>query len=164
MAATVVQDWVSNTNGTAATTSVTVNLGATATSGNTLIVAVNSDNTVTTPSGYTSLVSSVHNAGCYLFAKIAAGTETGVTVSPSASASTCVAITEIAGLTGATIANRLDQSTSNGSSSSSGTRSTGTTGTTSQADEYAVAVWGYSAGTGNPAFTAGGGNKWASGA
>lgn len=161
--ATVVQDWVSATTGSAASpASLTVNLGVTATAGNTLLVAVTSDATVSTPTGYTSLVSSIHNAGCYLFGKVSAGSETGVTVTPAVAASTSVAIAEIGGLSGATIANQLDQTVSNGTSTGQNTRSTGTTGTTSQADEYAVAVWGYTASVTVADFTAGGDSKWIS--
>jgi hypothetical protein len=162
MPATMVQDWTSaNTGATASPANVTVNLGATATAGNTLLVVVNSDATVNTPSGYTPLVSSIHNAGCYLFGKVAAGSETGVTATPTTAASTCVAIAEIGNLTGAAIANRLDVTASAGSSTGSATWSTGTTGTTAQADEYAVAVWGYTASVGvGSDFTNGGGNKW----
>jgi hypothetical protein len=159
--ATVVQDWVAATTGSAASpASASVNLGATATAGNTLLVAVTSDATVSTPPGYAPLASSIHNAGCYLFGKVAAGSETGVTVTPSVAASTSVAIAELGGLSGATIANRLDQAVGNGSGTGQNTRSTGTTGTTAQADEYAVAVWGYSASVAVADFTAGGGGKW----
>jgi len=159
--ATAVQDWTSTTTTTTTPATCTLTFGSAATAGTTLLVAVNSDATVGTPSGYTSLVSSIHNAGCYLFGKVAAGGETSVTVTPSVSASTCVAMAEIGNLSGAAIANRLDVSTSNGAASAAFTWSTGTTGTTAQADEYAVAVWGYSAavGTGSD-FTTGGGNKW----
>lgn len=161
MPATAVQDWTSTTTTTTTPASLAITLGAAATAGNTLLVAVNSDATVTTPAGYTSLVSSVHNAGCYLFGKVATGGETGVTVSPTVSASTCVAIAEIGNLSGAAITNRLDQTASAGASSGSFTWSTGTTATTAQADEYAVAVWGYTAATTTGTdFTNGGGNKW----
>lgn len=166
MSATVVQDWVSATTGSAASPSnVSVLLGGSgtpATADNTLIVAVNSDATVGTPAGYTPIVSSIHNAGCYLFAKIAAGGETGVTVTPAVAASTSVAIAEFGNLTGATIAARVDATASGGSSTGQNTRSTGTTGGTVQADELAVAVWGYSASTAPTDFAAGGGNKWVS--
>lgn len=159
MPATVVQDWVSvDTGDTASPTSATVDLGVAATAGNTLLVAVNADFTVSAPSGYTQLASSVHNAGCYLFGKIAAGGETGVTVTPDSAVSMGVAIAEIGGLSGATITDQLDQVATGGSSSGATTRSTGTTGTTAQDDEYAVAVWGYSAGQGT--YAGGGGDKW----
>lgn len=164
MPATAVQDWVSaDTGTTAGPTTVTVNLGVTATASNVLLVAVNSDATVNTPAGYTSLVSSIHNAGCYLFGKVAAGSETGVTVTPTVAASTCVAIAEIGGLLAAVIASILDKTASGGSSTGANTRSTGTTAGTVQADEYAVAVWGYSATVGAggvPNFITGGSNKW----
>jgi hypothetical protein len=159
--ATAVQDWTSTTTTTATPATLSLNFGTAATAGTTLLVAVNSDATVATPAGYTSLVSSVHNAGCYLFGKIAAGGETGVTVTPSVAASTCLAIAEIANLSGAAITNRLDQTASAGASSGSFTWSTGTTGTTTLADEYAVAVWGYTAATTTGTdFTTGGGGKW----
>lgn len=159
MPATAVQDWVATTTGTTASpTSASVSLGVTATANNVLLVAVNSDATVNTPAGYTSLVSSIHNAGCYLFGKVAAGSETGVTVTPTVAASTCVGIAEIGGLLAAVIASIIDKTASGGSAATTTTRSTGTTAGTVQADEYAVAVWGYT--DGNVAFPSGGSNKW----
>lgn len=166
MPATVVQDWASATTGTTASpANATVQLSGTgtpATAGNLLLVAVNSDATVATPSGYTLIASSIHNAGCYLYGKVAAGGETGVTVTPNVAASTSVAIAEIGNLSGATVANILDKTASNGTGTGQNTRSTGTTAGTVQADEYAVAVWGYSANTASfPAdFGSGGNNKW----
>jgi hypothetical protein len=155
----VVQDWVFADTGTATSpTNVTVNLGVAATAGTTLLAAVNSDATVSTPSGWTLIASSIHNAGCYLFAKLAAGGETGITVTPDVAAATCVGIVELTGMSGANIAAQTDVTATNGSAAGSTTRSTGTTATSTSADEYAVALWGYSASQG--IYPAGGANKW----
>jgi len=154
----VVQDWVFADTADTTPASVSVNLGLAATAGTTLLVAVNSDATVNTPSGWTLVVSSIHFAGCYLFAKIAAGGETGVTATPTSSASTCVGIAEVSGFVGANVAAQTDQTVSNGSSSGASTRSTGTTAATQQNDEYAVAVWGYS--SSQTIYASGGANKW----
>lgn len=144
--ATIVQAWTFATSGAGTPATQSVNLpGGAATAGNTLLVAATGDATIATPSGYTSVQSSVHNAGMYLFAKIADGSETGVTVTPSVSAAVCVGIAEIGNLTGALITDRIDQTATNGTSSGVASRSTGTTGTTAQNDEYAVALIGYSA-------------------
>lgn len=158
---TVVQDWVTNDTGSnTSPANVSVSLGATATALNTLLVVVNSDATVATPSGYTLIESSIHNAGCYIFGKISNGSETGVTITPNVNASTCVAMAEFSGMTGASIASQVDQTASNGSASIVGTRSTGTTSATTQNDEYVLGIWGYTAD--QAIFAGGGGNKWLS--
>src|SRR6476469_7360239 len=142
----IVQDWTFADTGTATSpANVTLTLGGATTAGNKLLMAVNSDATVATPAGWTLIVSSIHNAGCYLFAKKTLGGETAFTVTPGSAASTCVGVAEYDGFIGATIATAQDQTQTNGSATGAATRSTGTTATTTLADEYAIAIWGYSA-------------------
>lgn len=57
--------------------------GGAASSGDLLLVAIGSNTVVSTPSGYAADVSDVNASGTYIFRKVAAGGETGVTVTTS---------------------------------------------------------------------------------
>lgn len=75
--------------------------------GNLLILGVNSDTVVSTPSGYTVAVSDVGNQGAYVFYKVAAGGETAVTVTTSGDHATALSFLRYSGST----ATPLDQVT-----------------------------------------------------
>jgi hypothetical protein len=156
---TVVQQWNAVTSTTTTPASIVVPLltGA-AVAGNLLLLAANADDVIGLPTGYTQITNSIHNAGCYLWAKIAAGGEVSATVVPNAGASICGAIAEIGGVVGGTVAATVDKTATNGTSSGVSSLSSGTTAALAQTDEYSVAVFGYSASQGQ---LAGGGNsKW----
>lgn len=159
MALTLVQGsgagaWGSATNGTG-TGAVAVTWGTGRTSGNLIILCVNSDTTVGVPTGFTSDQSQVNDSGGYIFFRIADNSATD-TPSISVSASTCIAWAEYSG--NDPVPSDVSTSAGAGDTASTTAFSTGTTGTTAQADELAVAVWGYSASQGRLAN--GGGNYW----
>lgn len=79
--ASIVQSAAMASLGTQSTYSAT--FGAAPTSGNILTAIVNSDATVTTPSGYTVRQSVVSGTGFYVYEKVSNGTETTITVSPT---------------------------------------------------------------------------------
>lgn len=88
----------------ATTASLAIGAGdgwAAPTAGNTLVVSVCSDFTVTAPSGsgtWTAGPSIVANSAVYTYYKIATGTETTITLAPSGSAKISVTACEYAGL------------------------------------------------------------------
>lgn len=132
--------WGSATNGTVATDPVAVTWASARTAGSLLLLAANSDSTLTTPTGWTLDQSQVNNSGLYLWWRIS---DNSATDAPSLdnNASTAIAWAEYTGNT----ATPSDVSTSSGTAASAATAwSTGTTGTTAQADELAVALWGSS--------------------
>lgn len=146
MAVSFVQE-NNGTTGTGTPSSVNATLPSGTTSGNTLILIVNCDATVNTPSGFTLDRQSVANCGLYIYRKATSNGETSWTVTPTSAASTVWYVAEISGLT----ASPLDRvaSQTGGSSSSA---STGTTATTTQDDELAIGAWGASR-TGSTAAT-----------
>lgn len=70
-----------------------------ASAGDLLVVGVNSDTTVTTPSGYTAAQTDVGNQGCYVFYKVAAGGETAVTITTSGDHETALSFLRYSGAT-----------------------------------------------------------------
>lgn len=85
----------------AASTSIGAAEGwAAPTAGNLLVASANSDATVTmTTAGFTAGPSVVDGNGAYMWYKVAAGTESTITVTPSASANTVLTVAEYSGLT-----------------------------------------------------------------
>lgn len=153
---TLVQGWTTASNTNNASTDVAVTWGGSRTSGNLLILIVNSDTTQSTPTGWTLGKSQVNDSGGYIFWRIA---DNSATDSPTFTAnfSTVAAYAEFSGNT----ATPNDVSTSAGTSTASNAAfSTGTTGATAQANELAVACWGYSAT--QVQLANGGGNIWSS--
>src|SRR5690606_27830854 len=115
------------------------------TSGNTLLLAVSSDATVNTPSGWTKDREQVNNNGHYLFRKTAAGTEQTVAVAPTTGASTAWVYLELSGIAAE---DPLAATTSTGSAAGSDSRNTGPTSTTcGAAGGIAVATSGLPLGT-----------------
>ncbi len=138
---TTVQGWRTTT--TAATTTTTLNAtwASTPTTGNLLLMAVNCENSVSTPSGWTLAASQVSGSGLYLFYKIADGSETTTqSVTASAASSFVVSLAEYFGQA----TSPLDVVSSAASGTSALT--TGTANLTGPTD-LAVAVFG-SYGTG----------------
>src|SRR3954469_7839546 len=82
---------------TASATSVTATWPSGApVNGNTLVAIVNSDSTITTPSGWTVRRSLVNTQGFGIYEKIAGAAETTtVTVSPTATAATALTVIEL---------------------------------------------------------------------
>jgi len=124
----------------AAVTAAQVVTFTAATAGNLLVVAGNSDATLTISGGgggWTLADSAVANQGTYLWFKTAAGGETSVTLTPSVSDMVAGAVAEF------TVVATLDVHTStNRSGSSAATVATGTTGATAQSVELVVVVAG----------------------
>lgn len=136
----LVQSNAGNT-ATSTPTSLSATLPGTPTSGNTLILIVSSDATVSTPAGWTVDKSQINNNGHYLFRKTSAGTETSVTVNPTVGASTSWNYMEYSGMH----ASPLAVTTSAGSGTGISSLATGTTGTSSGATGgIAIASWGQS--------------------
>lgn len=131
--------WGTTNNAATPSNSVAVTWFTGRTSGNLLVLCVNSDATMSTPTGWTVGKSQVNDSGGYIYWRIADNTSTD-TPTLNNGASTCIAWAEYSG----NAASQPDASASTGASTSGGTRSTGTTGTTAQADELAVALWGWS--------------------
>lgn len=126
-------------SGTSQVASQGVTLSGGATAGNLLLVAANSDATVTGPGGFTLAGSEVVTAGLYLWWKIAAGGETTFTVTPSVSDTVAVAALEYSGIA----TSPVDATAAAASSGSTvGPVTAGATGTTAQAVELVIAVTG----------------------
>ena len=105
----VVQAWRPTSSGGSTFTTFNATFNATPTAGNLLLCAVNCENTVATPAGWTSLVSDVTGSGMYLFGKIADGTETTTLPLTSPVASAFAAGTaEYSGQAAGTISSLLD--------------------------------------------------------
>jgi hypothetical protein len=140
MPATTVQQTAGNT-GTATPTSVTIDLADPATVGNVLLLVVNCDSTLPTPSGWTLAESQVNFSGLYLWHKTALGGETQVIYDALSGVSSAWWLAEVNGLT----LPALDVTAgANTSATATTSYSTGTTATTAQADEFAIAAWGLS--------------------
>lgn len=110
--------------------------------GNLLVVNANSDATLTmTSSGWTLTTSSVNDTGLYQWHKIAGASESAtVTVTPSVSASTEIVLEEWSGNLSSS---PLDKFASGVQATGAATVPSGTTTTTAQADELAVAAFGW---------------------
>jgi hypothetical protein len=125
----------------ATTTALAIGAGdgwATPTAGNTLVVAVCSDFTVTAPSGsgtWTAGPSIVANSAVYTYYKTAVGTESTITLSPSGSAKISVTACEY----GAMLAPSFDTSNSSVINNSLGTTTTAASVTTTAAADLIVA-------------------------
>lgn len=126
----------------AAVASLTGTYAPAPTSGNLLTANVCSDATVTmTSTGWTLAVSSVSDVGLYQWYKLAGASESAsVVATPSGSASTEIVIEEWSG----NVASLPLDKTSSGSAGSGLTNvPSGTTAATVQADELAVAAFGW---------------------
>lgn len=134
MAETLVQS--KSYTGTAAS-SHSIVLDAGPTQGNLLVLAVVSDATVNTPSGWSVVNSAVDDTGTYMYTKDAgAGESATITVSPASSAALAMAVLEYSGMSASSLdktEKAIDQSTP---------CSTGTTATTTQGDEVLVGMVG----------------------
>jgi hypothetical protein len=80
----IVQQW-SGSTGTTSTSSVTITLPSATATGRQLVLAVASDTTLDTPTGFTLDRSQVNGDGLYLFRKATAAGETSWTLTPTAS-------------------------------------------------------------------------------
>jgi len=126
-------------SGTSSVSSQGVTLDAGATAGNLLLVAANSDATLTTPSGFSLAASKVSTAGLYLWWKIAAGGETTFTTSPSVSDTVAIAALEYSGIASSPV----DVSASDASvGATAGPVTAGATASTAQATELVIALTG----------------------
>jgi hypothetical protein len=125
---------------TAAAASVAIGVGdgwAAPTAGNLLVAFVNSDATVPAPTGagtWSAGPSVVDGNGTYSWHKVATGTETTVTVSPSVTANTILAVAEYSGTTGTP----FDVQNSSTIVSTAGTTTTATSVTTTQDGDLIV--------------------------
>jgi hypothetical protein len=128
-----------------ATLTATWDRSETSTAGHLLLASASSDATITTPSGWTLVGSVVNFTGHYLWSKIAAGGETGLTITLGATTTAELYIEELAGVAGTP----LDVTTTNDPNANASTIATGTTGATAQADEYVLSSfsWNDSPGT-----------------
>lgn len=135
----LVQSATANT-GTTEPASLDVVLASPATAGNLIVVAGNSDATMTGFSGAAVAASAIFNQGAYLWYKVAVGGETTLTITPSVARSMALVAAEYSGLT---TTSPLDVTASNtGSGTTVGPISTGTTGATAQNVELVLAVGG----------------------
>ena len=122
----------------------TFDASGTATAGNLLVACANSDATISLPSGWTLVVSVINFTGLYQWMKIAAGGETGITITPGATTTAEVWVAEYSGNT----ATPLDKTASANPGVNASTIVSGTTATLAQADELAVACFGWNDSTG----------------
>jgi hypothetical protein len=121
--------------GTAATQAVT--LPGAAAAGNLLVAVGASDATIATPAGFTLVASAVNASALYIWAKVAAGGETGVTLTPSVTDTCCVALLEYSGMA----ASPIDQvATASNTGTTAGPVTAGATPTTTQASELVIAA------------------------
>jgi hypothetical protein len=111
---------------------------ATPTSGNLIVLTINCDQTVTTPSGYTLGPSVVDDNAVYLFWKVSNGTETTPTITPAGTTTGVMTACEYSGLT----ASPFDASNSSTITLSSGTTTTSTSVTTTATGDLVIAVAG----------------------
>lgn len=146
MTQTYVQAPVPFTTGGADAPNVAATLPLPTSPGNRVVIAVTSNATLQTPSGFGVDRSQVNNNAEYRFGKATgAGGETSWTIAPtSGNAAIAGFVMEVAGLT----ASPVDQVISAGSGTNSSTRSTGTTPTTTQAAEWLLASCAWSRGSG----------------
>lgn len=116
------------------------------TQGNLIVAAANSDATLTmTSSGFTAGPFLVNATGLYLWFKSAGASESStVTVTPGVTASTELWIAEYSG----NAVTPFDASASGSDATNAATIPSGTTAATAQADELAIAAFGWSDATG----------------
>lgn len=104
---------------------------------NLLVLVCSSDNTVTTPSGFTLAKSNVSAQGQYIFYKVAgAGESTTISISLGGADSLVVSGWELSGMLTSGVA---DANASNLNGSGTSSSSTGTTATLAQSNEWSVA-------------------------
>jgi hypothetical protein len=135
----LVQGWATASTGSGTAASLDVTWGSPATTGSLLLVAANSDATLSISGGgggWTLAASAVNSQGAYLWYKVAAGGETSVTLTPSITDVVCGAVGEYSAVT------VLDVQASNTRTSLADNIGTGTTGTTAQNVELVVCVAG----------------------
>lgn len=137
---TFVQGAVADT-GSTEPASLDVVLSSAATAGNLIVVAGNSDATLTGFSGSSVAASAINAQGCYLFYKVAAGGETTLTITPSVARPIALVAAEYSGVVTSSPADQTVTATGAGSTTT-GPVSAGTTGTTVQASELVLAVTG----------------------
>lgn len=127
-----------------AVASLTGTWGTTPVQNHLLVATANSDATLTmSSSGWGTPIASVHDTGLYQWYKLAGASESlSVTVTPGSSASTEIVIEEWSNnLT--TTPGPQDQWQVGSQLANAATVPTGTTGTTAQADEKAIAAFGW---------------------
>lgn len=105
--------------------------------GNLIVVTANSDATVSTPSGFSIVNTVIDGNGAYMFAKVADGTESTITVAPTSSAEIAATFAEYSGLVGVT---PVDMSATSTISGSGGTATTPTAVTTTVAGDLVIAA------------------------
>lgn len=120
--------------------SLTVTFDTAATAGNLLVAAGCSDATLTGPSGFTLAEDAVDAQGAYLWWRIAAGGETGLTITPGVNRPVALVIAEYSGITASSPVDQTAFATNSGAPTVSA--SPGTSGTTAQAVELVVAMIG----------------------
>ena len=115
-----------------------ITFDSTAASGHLLVLTIASDTVVTTPSGWTLPTngSRVGGQGAYLFYKVSAGSETGVTVTTSGNLATTFSFVEYSG----TAASPFDVATNVGVDGTGGTSTPSVTLTAGAAGELHVFV------------------------
>lgn len=129
------------TSGSSEVASQDVSLLSPATAGSLIVVAGNSDATISTPSGFALGEDAVNASGLYLWWKIAAGGEQTVALVPSVTRPVAGAIAEYTGVAAVSPADQTAAATSAGSSTT-GPIGAGATGTTTQAVELVIALTG----------------------
>lgn len=133
--------WGTTNSGSTPNTDLSVTWAGSRTVGNLLLLIVNSDSTESTPTGWTLDKSQVNNSAIYLWSRIADNSSTD-TPTFTSNFQKCLAWAEYKG----NKASPSDVFASVGNTTDTTTRSTGTTATTAQANELAVAAWGWSKG------------------
>lgn len=125
--------------GGAAVSSLAIGAGdgwATPTAGNLLVASGNSDATITmTTAGFTAGPSVVDGNGAYAWYKVAAGTESTITITPGSAANTCMTVAEYSGVT----ASPFDAQNSSTIAGTAGTTTTTASVTTTAAADLVVA-------------------------
>jgi hypothetical protein len=126
----------------AAVSSLTGSFGTTPVQNHLLVANANSDATLTmTSTGWTLAVQSVNDTGLYQWYKLAGAAESSsVTVTPSVSASTEITIEE---WSGNATTSPLDQVNSGSQTTNAATVPSGTTPATTNADDRAIAAFGW---------------------
>jgi hypothetical protein len=136
---TIVQQTAGNTGAAADVPPFDASLTAPATAGNQILLAVASDATVATPSGFSLVKDRVNVNGLYLWAKIAAGGEQNISTTPGGTVASAWWVCETNGLA----LPALQTASTDTSPAGAGTGSTATTAATSGATNgLAVAVFG----------------------
>lgn len=137
MPITAVQRIAKGSAGAAASVSIGAGDGwVTPTAGTLLVVAGSSDGTLTVNNSMTAGPSVVDDNAGYVWWKVAAGTESTITVTPNASTDTAIFAAQYSGATGSP----FDTSNSSTISNSSGTVTTSTSVTTTASGDLVIAI------------------------